>query len=94
MEEERKKAEVEKVRQLAEINRLKTAIDDITHDQARIPKKQIAEVRVIHQDKRAASLSRGSSWFGGWLSVMFSADSDAKSLDVHDPSAATVILKV
>mmetsp|Transcript_25375 Transcript_25375/g.27736 ORF Transcript_25375/g.27736 Transcript_25375/m.27736 type:complete len:317 (-) Transcript_25375:171-1121(-) len=94
MEEERKKAEVEKVRQLAEINRLKSAIDDITNDQARIPKKQIAEVRVIHQDKRAASNSRGSSWFGGWLSVMFSADSDAKSLDVHDPSAATVILKV
>lgn len=68
---------------------MQLTIDDITKDQKRSEKKQIAEVRVIHQQiRRKGNESSGSSWlFGGWLNLMFAGSPSNEAKEGNSSSA-------
>lgn len=97
IEEEKQRAESEKMKQIAEINRLKLAINDITKEKGQ--SKQIAEVRVIHQEKKRKVLPESSGWFlRSWLSLVFQGEGEPltspNKLEAFDSSLTTAILKV
>ena len=109
MEDERKKAELEKLRQLAEINRLKSAIVEQQQQQQLLLLQQnndapmaksnqfVIEKRVlVPSQKQIQPVSSNRGWFGGLLSILIGAGDDSKSSTTNpiNEAPSVTILKV